>query len=419
MSKTERRQLAATVYSDHPHNRLDTIKEWLNENYVVRVNLLDRSKVSLSPTEECTFHYEHPVTEDDILLHAYAEELKVSDKTLRMLLASPNQMESFNPIKDYLESLRGKYKGPSQIDMLCASLHSPEESKETIARVSHLLHKWLIATAACALGIRQNDVALGLVGDKAGIGKTTFFEMLIPPCLSEYYQLAQKDERLFNMANSFTQRFILNFDEFAAIGKHNEELFKMYMSASVIDIKRPGSRYSEKAPRVASCCFTSNKNQRMGGFISKPDAGLMRRLAIIEVELIDDNRKRLDVDQLWAEAVMLLDGKYDPAWTQQEYRQFVEENRQYVIETNALRLIRIYYRKPIDGEKCEFMSAMEVVLQLKKERKISSAIQQVNEVTVGYALTALGYNYHIKRVPGKGPSHGYDVVPQFDNQDKK
>ena len=419
MSKTERRQLAATVYSDHPHNRLDTIKEWLNENYVVRVNLLDRSKVSLSPTEECTFHYEHPVTEDDILLHAYAEELKVSDKTLRMLLASPNQMESFNPIKDYLESLRGKYKGPSQIDMLCASLHSPEESKETIARVSHLLRKWLIATAACALGIRQNDVALGLVGDKAGIGKTTFFEMLIPPCLSEYYQLAQKDERLFNMANSFTQRFILNFDEFAAITKHNEELFKMYMSASVIDIKRPGSRYSEKAPRVASCCFTSNKNQRMGGFISKPDAGLMRRLAIIEVELIDDNRKRLNVDQLWAEAVMLLDGKYDPAWTQQEYRQFVEENRQYVIETNALRLIRIYYRKPIDGEKCEFMSAMEVVLQLKKERKISSAIQQVNEVTVGYALTTLGYNYHIKRVPGKGPSHGYDVVPQFDNQDKK
>ena len=419
MSKTERRQLAATVYSDHPHNRLDTIKEWLNENYVVRVNLLDRSKVSLSPTEECTFHYEHPVTEDDILLHAYAEELKVSDKTLRMLLASPNQMKSFNPIKDYLESLRGKYKGPSQIDMLCASLHSPEESKETIARVSHLLRKWLIATAACALGIRQNDVALGLVGDKAGIGKTTFFEMLIPPCLSEYYQLAQKDERLFNMANSFTQRFILNFDEFAAITKHNEELFKMYMSASVIDIKRPGSRYSEKAPRVASCCFTSNKNQRMGGFISKPDAGLMRRLAIIEVELIDDNRKRLNVDQLWAEAVMLLDGNYDPAWTQQEYRQFVEENRQYVIETNALRLIRIYYRKPIDGEKCEFMSAMEVVLQLKKERKISSAIQQVNEVTVGYALTALGYNYHIKRVPGKGPSHGYDVVPQFDNQDKK
>ena len=199
MNKTERRQLAATVYSDHPHNRLDTVKEWLNANYVVKVNLLDRSKVSLEPTDECTFRYEYPVTEDDILLHAYAEELKVSDKTLRMLLASPNQMESFNPIRDYLESLRGKYKGPSQIDLLGVSLHSPKENKDSIARTSHLLRKWLIATAACALGIRQNDVALGLVGDKAGIGKTSFFEMLVPPCLNEYYQVAQKDERLFSM----------------------------------------------------------------------------------------------------------------------------------------------------------------------------------------------------------------------------
>ena len=418
MNNNERTKLSATVSLEHPHNRLDTVKEWLNDNYVVRVNLLDRSKVSLSPAEGCTFQYEYPVTEDDILLHAYADEVPIPRAMLKSLLASPNQMESFNPIHDYLESLRGKYKGPSQIDMLCESLHSPKEDNASKERTSHLLRKWLIATAACALGLRQNDVALGLVGDKAGIGKTTFFEMLVPSCLKEYYQVAQKDDRLFPLQNSFAQRFLLNFDEFAAICRHNEEQFKMYMSASEIEIRRPGSRYVEKVPRVASCCFTSNKNQRMGGFISKPDAGLMRRLAVIEVDSIDDNRKRFNVDQLWAEAVMLLDGGFDPAWTQQEYRLFVEENRQYVIETNALRLIRIYYRKPEPNEKCQFMSAMEVVLQLKKEKKISSAMQQVNEVTVGQALTTLGYRYYIKRIDGK-PTHGYDVVPLFNNQEKK
>ena len=107
MSKIERKQLAATVSNTHSYNRLDQIKEWLNENYIVRVNLLDRSKVSLSPTPECSFHYEYAVTENDILLHAFADEIKVSDKQLRMLLSSPNHMESFNPICDYLESLRG------------------------------------------------------------------------------------------------------------------------------------------------------------------------------------------------------------------------------------------------------------------------------------------------------------------------
>ena len=162
-------------------------------NYVVRVNLLDRNKVSLQATEECSFDYQHPVTEKDIMLHAYADELNFPRALLKMLLASPNQMESFNPVKDYLESLRGKYKGPSQIDLLCASLHLPEDKadKKGKERAGRLLRKWLVATVACALGNRQNDVALGLVGEKAGIGKTTFFEQLIPSCLSDYYQVAQ------------------------------------------------------------------------------------------------------------------------------------------------------------------------------------------------------------------------------------
>ena len=414
MSKTERKQLAATVSNKHSYNRLDQIKEWLNDNYIVRVNLLDRTKVSLSPTPECSFHYEYAVTENDILLHAFADEIKVTDKQLRMLLSSPNHMESFNPICDYLESLRGKYKGPSQIDLLCTSLRLVQDDKASKERACRLLRKWLVATAACALGIHQNDVALGLVGEKAGIGKTTFFELLVPPCLKEYYQVAQKDERLFSMPNSFTQRFLLNFDEFAAISKRNDEDFKLYMSASVIEIKRPGSRYAEKVPRVASCCFTSNKNQRMGGFISKPDNGLLRRLAVIEVDAIDDYRKRLDVDQLWAEAIMMIDGGFDPVWSQKEYQEFVEENRQYVEESNALRLLRLYYKLPGAERKGTFMTARKIVEELKDKRKLSSQAQQVNEVTVGQALVTMGFKSVSQRDTDGKPCYGYYVIPCFD-----
>jgi predicted P-loop ATPase len=418
MSKTERKKLTATASNSGSHSRLDIVKDWLNANYVVRVNLLDRSKVSLQATEECSFNYQHPVTEEDIMLHAYADELNFPRALLKMLLASPNQMESFNPVKDYLESLRGKYKGPSQIDLLCDSLHLPEDKadKKGKERAGRLLRKWLVATVACALGNRQNDVALGLVGEKAGIGKTTFFEQLVPPCLSDYYQVAQKDDRLFQMPNSFAQRFILNFDEFAAITKSNEQVFKQMMSAATISIKRPGSRYIENVPRVASCCFTSNKNHRMGGFVRIPDSGMLRRLAVIEVDAIEDYRQKLDVDQLWAEAVMLLDGGFDPVWSQQEYRQFVEENRLYVIESNALRLMRLYYRMPKEGEECVFMSSMEIVHQLKEKRKVSSATQEINEVTVGMALSVLGFKSRSCRNENGQPRYGYDIIPMFDKQ---
>ena len=421
MSKSQRKQLATTVSEAKAKTRLDIVKEWLTENYVVRVNLLDRSRVSLSPTDDCSMKYEYPITEEDILLHAYAEEMPLPGGLLKMLLASPNQMEAFNPISDYFTSLRGKYKGPSQIDLLVASLHLSEVEdtkgilKNTVQRAGHLFRKWIVATAACALGIRQNDVALGLVGEKAGIGKTTFFEQIVPPCLKEYYQVAQKDERVFPMQNAFTQRFLLNFDEFAAITKANEQLFKLCMSADALSIRRPGSRYVDTVPRVASCCFTSNKNRRMGGFIRTPDPGTLRRLAAIEVDAIDDYRQRLDVDQLWAEAVMLLDGGFDPVWTQEEYRQFVDENRQYVIESNALRLLRLHYRMPGDSEEGVFMTPMEIVLQLKEKRKLTSAHQRVDETTVGQALSVLGYKREIKRVQGyNSPRHGYFVVPMFE-----
>ena len=416
MSKAPRKQLAATAGSDgQAKSRLDIVKDWLNENYEVRINMLDRSKVSLSATPNCAMKYEYPVTEDDILLHAYSDELPIPRGLLKSLLASPNQMKTFNPVSNYLESLRGGYKGPSQIDLLASSLHLSEGgSKE---RAGRILRKWLVAVVACALGIRQNDVALGLVGEKAGIGKTTFFEQIVPPCLKEYYQVAQKDDRIFPMQNAFAQRFLLNFDEFAAITKANEQPFKLYMSASEIDVRRTGSRYVETVPRVASCCFTSNKNHRMGGFIRTADAGMLRRLAVIEVDAIDDYRNQLDVDQLWAEAVMLLDGGFDPVWSQQEYRQFIDENRQYVVESNALRLLRLYYRMPENGEKAVFMTPMEIVLQLKEKRKLSSATQQVNEVTVGQALSVLGYRQHSGRGNGGKPRYGYDIIPMFDNKE--
>ncbi len=418
MSKTERKKLAATASHDSSHNRLDIVKDWLSTNYLVLVNLLDRSKMLLKATENCSFSYQHPVTEEDILLHAYADEINIPRALLKMLLTSPNQMKSFNPVKDYFKALRGKYKGPSQIDFLCASLRLPDErnTKEEVERAGRLLRKWLVATVACSFGIRQNDVALGLVGEKAGIGKTTFFEQLVPPCLREYYQLAQKDDRLFQMPNGFAQRFLLNFDEFAAITKSKEQEFKQLMSASEISIKRPGSHYIENVPRVASCCFTSNKNHRMGGFLRIPDSGMLRRLAVIEVDAIKDYRQKLDIDQLWAEAVMLLDGGYDPVWSQEEYNSFVEENRQYVIESNALRLIRLYYRMPKEDEESVFMTPMEIVHQLKEKRKVSSAAQEINEVTVGMALSVLGYKSRSSRSGTGVPHYGYDIIPMFDKQ---
>lgn len=411
MNKVGRIPLAETANGESK-TRLDIVKEWLAENYEVRINLLDRSKISLTATAKCPMTYEFPVTEEDILLHAYSDELPIPRGLLKNLLASPNQMRSFNPVHDYIGSLRGKYKGPSQIDLLCNSLHLVDETARKRRVV--VMRKWLVATVACALGIRQNDVALGLVGERAGIGKTTFFEQIVPESLKEYYQVAQKDERVFQMHTAFAQRFLLNFDEFAAITQASEQLFKQLMSAQEVVVRRPGSRYVETVPRVASCCFTSNKTQQMGGFIRTSDEGMLRRLAVIEVDSIDDYRERLDVDQLWAEAVMLLDGGFDPVWSQQEYQNFVTDNRQYVVESKSVRLIRRYFRHPGNDEKPVFLSASDIICQMREKKLIRASDEGISEKSIGQALTLLGFARHGKWDKDAANSrYGYEVIPLF------
>lgn len=390
--------------------RVSLAKAWLEENYSIRVNLLDPSRVYLEAREECPVKYEYPVTEADIYLHAQEEEIPMSMSMLRQLLQSPNQIEAFNPITEYFESLRGKYRGPSQIDLLSRSLHVA--GGDDGGRAARLLRKWLTATVACALGLRQNDVALGLVSAEAGIGKTTFFEKIVPQPLKDYYQCVLKGDTSFLPTRGFATRLLLNFDEMAAVTTANESQFKQLLSSTDLTLRLRGSYCVETVPRVASACFTSNKTAAMGGFIRTLDNGMLRRLAVIEVEAIDDYRQALDVDQLWAEAVLLLNND-DYTWTQEEYRQFAQDNLQYVETSNAMRLIKLYYRQPQDGEESQFMMASEIVMQLKRERRITSVLQRVDEISIGQALTALGYRRYGRRTD-KGVRYGYDVVPMFD-----
>jgi len=405
-------RLAATsAPGEKRPGRVSIAKEWLSENYEIRVNLLDPSRVSLEAKPECPIKYDFPVSEADIYLHAQEDEIPMSMSMLKTLLQSPNQITPFNPVTDYFESLRGKYKGPSQIDLLVNSLHVTGGDKE--GRTRHLFRKWLCAVAACALGYRQNDVALGLVSAEAGIGKTTFFEELVPGCLKDYYQCVLKGDTSFIPARGFATRLLLNFDEMAAVTQATEDSFKQLLSSTEVTTRLRGSYRVETIPRVASACFTSNKTGAMGGFIRTVDKGMLRRLAVIEVDAIDDYRQALDVDQLWAEVILLLNNE-DYEWTQEEYKQFTSENLKYIETTNAMRLMKLYYRKPEGNEKPHFMTAGDIMMQLKEKRKITSSLQRIDEVSIGQALTALGYRRRVQRITDRGPRWGYDVIPDFE-----
>ena len=288
---------------------ISLFKQWLTENYKIKVNSLDISDISIETTDINPIQYNFDINESDIYLHALEDGLKISRTIIGNILYSPNQITHYNPIVDYFEGLKGKYKGPSQIDYMFNCLQLKETENVELCR--YLFRKWIYATAACVLGKRINDVALGIVSEQAGIGKTTFFYELLPDHMKQYSLVVQKRNNPLIDTEIFSNKVILNFDEFAAITPANENQFKQLVSSETISTKAPMSRRNRLVPRIASVCFTSNKTAEQGGFLRNNDSGMLRRLAIISVNSITDYRDQLNANELWAEAVAAVEGGLD------------------------------------------------------------------------------------------------------------
>lgn len=390
---------------DKKKGSVTLFKEWLNENYQLKVNLLDPDDVYLEPTEINPIKYEYDVTEGDVYLHALEDGLQINKSLINAIIQSPNHSTHFNPIKEYLDSLKGKYKGPSQIDYLASCLKFT--NKDEVKKNKYIIRKWLMATAACSIGLRPNDVALGIISDRAGIGKTTFFEEIIPPSLRRYTGTVIKNITNQLPVSMFSNKVLLNFDELSAVTLTTENQFKQLMSSSTVIVNIPGTRRNRPTQRIASVCFTSNKTVDQGGFIRSSDPGMLRRLAVLEVEAIEDYRDTLQHDILWAEIVMLLEGGFDYEWNQDDFKYFSETNKKYIITTNAMRLVRMYYQVPGKDDKVRYLSSRDVLLELKKLKRIPSNMSNVDEISIGQALSSMGFTRKVVRIPDIGPRYCY------------
>lgn len=413
-------KLTKTEFNAVSLRKVDNVLQWLRENYVIKLNTFDKNWIYIEKAEGNNREFKSgEITPSDIFLHMQNDGVSCSYAMLRKLLTNRNMMPTYDPIEQYFNSLEGKYEGVSMIDLLIGSLKVRDfgDGVDRKARAAYLLRKWLVATVACYWEDNaHNDVALGIVSQTAGVGKTTFFEHLVPDVLRNYYTVAADDEKYFKMTECFATKLIINFDEFVGIRMATHEEFKQNMSRDRIEVfdRIEGCPVIRK--RIASACFTTNKTQEMGGFILATDNGLLRRLAVIEVTAIDDYRPDFDVDQLWAEAIMMYHGGFDYVWGQHDYAVNVNEAMPYTKESNAMRVVKMYFRQPdadVKDEKVLHLSAREVITLLTNKRKLSPTMTNVNEITVGKALNTLGYNRHSKKTANGLPRYVYDVVRTF------
>ncbi len=379
-------------------NKVAEVKEFLKEHYEIKVNEFDPNK---SFIQAKTKIYSNPVTFNDISLHLLEEEIQVSDSILRKILHSPNQIASYNPIAEYFTSLEGKYKGVSHIDLLMSHLTMREfpGSKRGYyqERLYVYMKKWFVATAACALGLHPNDVAMGLIHAEEGIGKSFFFNFIVPKPL--HNMIADpSDNGKFNLHESFARYFLVYFDELYGINRRNEEEFKKALTAPEIDVYLPRETQPVRKKRIASACFTSNRTPEKGGFLT-PNMSY-RRWLILELDSINrDYAIKVDVDQIWAEAILLIKQDFNYKWDVVDWNEFKEHNQRYLKETPSMQYVKTYFDVPLNGGG-EWMQPREIFNFLNSNKKIRREdLHKISEEKIGEALTQLNFEKKNVRRP--------------------
>lgn len=407
------RNLPETKVSAKSTNRVQQVKDFLEQFYEVKINVFDPNKSFIVCKDEK--RYSRAIKFEDISLHMEEEGLRGCDGVLKKILASPNQITVFNPIVDFVNSLEGAWKGESQIEKFCSYIQVREfpgyEKDFFKNRFKKYLRKWGAAAIAQVLGDHPNDVVLFFVNAQEGIGKSRLAKFLVPPVLESYYKKSDKDPRYFDFTRDLTSNLIINFDDNVWLTRNNAETYK----AGLSEMGFKSNRYFEdRVARMASCIGTSNKSPEMGGFLL-PELGT-RRFAIVETEHIDyAYSTEVDIFQLWAEFYVLYKtADFNYKWDE-EFQHFEEFNQRYMSETNARKLIREYYRLPATDDKPEtilFKQAIEIMQDLRNARKLTSSHTNVSEVTIGLAMKTLGFEKTAERTPN-GPRYGYKVVQLF------
>jgi predicted P-loop ATPase len=397
-------------------NKVRQIISFLEEHYEIRIN---RFKQSQKEIVSKTKKYAFPPSLDDISLHLQENEIAVSDSILRKIINSPNQISTYDPITEYFYSIGDAYQGVSHIDKFCAMIKAVNYGDRVGQnyyqnRLTQVFRKWMVASVACSLRIQQNEVALGLIQEEEGTGKTTICNWLCPEPLKMMFTRSDREKNGFNIRHAFTENFIVLFDEFLGLNHFTAETFKSTMSAVDIDVKERHDPFPVRKPRIANAMFTTNnKTGRNKGFLF-PGLGT-RRFACIHIESIEYDRimEDIDVNQMWSEAYTLFRGGFNYKWQPKDFQEFAEMNERFMIETNAVQIIEANFCKPSNGHAGMWMTPTELMVLFKEKRLAGrDSLAELSPEKIGIALRQLGYEKKGKRIDGL-TKYPYYVHPLF------
>ncbi len=356
---------------------ISRIQEYLKERDIrIRHNVITRKQELFDAERACWV--EMTDTADNSLYCRFCTEtgMRMNINDLRAVMNS-DFYPSFNPFQAYLLSLP-PWDSVDYIEQLANRVHVKGCSQ---ALHNRFFKKWFVAMLPTWLEDVVNHEILTYIG-RQGIFKSTFMRMLLPPELQPYFaaknfaQRLNKDDKL-----ELTEMGLVALEELDHMRPSEVNQLKAITSQHYMNERAVYGRHKERRAHIASFCGTGNNPQ----FLNDPTGN--RRWLPFMVENIDSPLLYpFNYTGLYSQAYALWRDGFCYWFTEADNAELEQHNRQFEEPNLEEELILTYFRKPVPGESCEFLTATRIVELINGYIKIPLLAKNI-----AFAMNKLGF----------------------------
>lgn len=371
-----------------PVARYREIAAWVSAHCTLRQNILRHSVEAY----DADTHTYHPLSESErnSLMIACDSDLglRVRRADFDAVLQS-DCVPLCNPFAEYLDNLP-PWDGVDHIGRLCATVHT--DSNPDFFR--KYFEKWFVSILPGVLDhAATNQVVMVFLG-RQGCYKSTFFRLLLPPQLSDYFlcktdaATMDKDSRL-----ALCEFALVCLEEISTMTPRELEQLKGLITQTVVAERAPYAHSKEPRPHIASFCATGNDLEIFG------DMTGLRRWVAFKIEDIDSPFEHpFDHTGLYSQALHLWRNGFR-YWFDNDDIVALERHMERFRECNLeeQQILR-YYRRPDNTTDAEgrfyethsFVTTAEIL-----ERCTSGGLRGIlNKNNIGKAMANLGFRKH-------------------------
>ena len=299
----------------------------------------------------------------------------------------------YNAFEEYINTLQ-PWDGVTDHIVRLASSVTVRGDQDYFARC---FRKWLVAFIAAIFDPEEvNHEILVFIG-RQGSYKSTWFHYLLPPELRQYFlpklmsSAGITKDDLFKIAQSG----LVCLEEIDNMKQRDLNQLKALTTMRTINERRSYGEFNEFHRHIASFCATGNNRF----FLTDPTGN--RRFLTFEVEsIVPPQTYDYGYEGVYAQAYALWQQGFRYWFNDEENVEINRHNMEFEAPNKELELIQKYYRAPMEGEECKFLTATDIL-----ERINGCIKEQLSTVRIGIALRTMG----IERVRS-GNARGYRLV---------